>query len=89
MSGGDARAGISKIIDDIAVTISFGVGRRNAERVDHALFDDPAWSAIKHLQLRDKAAAQLGTVGSGNHYVDVFTDEQDLAQLADPSAETA
>ena len=25
--------------------------------------------------LRDKARAQLGTVGSGNHYVDVFADE--------------
>jgi tRNA-splicing ligase RtcB (3'-phosphate/5'-hydroxy nucleic acid ligase) len=77
MSGADARAGITKIMDDIVGTISFGVGRRNAERVDHELFDDPAWSAIKHLNLRDKAAAQLGTVGSGNHYVDVFTDEQD------------
>ena len=27
--------------------------------------------------LRDKARAQLGTVGSGNHYVDVFADETD------------
>ena len=27
--------------------------------------------------LRDKARAQLGTVGSGNHYVDVFADESD------------
>jgi tRNA-splicing ligase RtcB len=77
MSGADARAGISKIIDDIASTISFGVGRKNAERVDHELFDDPAWSVVKHLQLRDKAGAQLGTVGSGNHYVDLFTDEAD------------
>src|ERR1700682_3701285 len=77
MSGADARAGITKIIDDIATTISFGVGRKNAERVDHALFDDPAWSPVKHLNLRDKARAQLGTVGSGNHYVDVFTDELD------------
>jgi tRNA-splicing ligase RtcB len=77
MSGADARAGITKIMDDIVATISFGVGRTNAERVDHDLFDDPAWSVIKHLQLRDKAANQLGTVGSGNHYVDVFTDEQD------------
>jgi len=64
-------------MDDVVATISFGVGRKNPERVDHELFDDPAWCAIKHLQLRDKAAAQLGTVGSGNHYVDVFTDEQD------------
>jgi len=77
MSGADARAGITKIMDDIVSTISFGVGRTNAERVDHELFDDPAWSVVKHLQLRDKAGNQLGTVGSGNHYVDVFTDEQD------------
>jgi len=77
MSGAEARAGINRIMDDVVATISFGVGRKNPERVDHELFDDPAWSAIKHLQLRDKAAAQLGTVGSGNHYVDVFTDEQD------------
>jgi tRNA-splicing ligase RtcB len=77
MSGAQARRAITRIIDDIAATISFGLGRRNAERVDHELFDDPAWSAIKHLNLRDKAAAQLGTVGSGNHYVDIFTDEQD------------
>jgi tRNA-splicing ligase RtcB len=77
MPAADARAGIAKIMDEITATISFGVGRTNAERVDHELFDDPAWSVIKHLQLRDKAANQLGTVGSGNHYVDVFTDEQD------------
>ena len=27
--------------------------------------------------LRHKANAQLGTIGSGNHYVDIFVDEQD------------
>jgi tRNA-splicing ligase RtcB len=77
MPGADARAGINRIMDDVVTAISFGVGRKNVERVDHELFDDPAWSVIRNLNLRDKAAAQLGTVGSGNHYVDVFTDEQD------------
>ncbi|HKW58489.1 MAG TPA: RtcB family protein [Candidatus Dormibacteraeota bacterium] len=77
MSGADARAGINRIMDDVVRTISFGVGRKNPERVDHDLFDDPAWSVIRKLQLRDKAAAQLGTVGSGNHYVDIFVDRQD------------
>ena len=77
MPAEDARKDIGKILDDIVATISFGVGRKNAERVDHDLFDDPAWETIKHLQLRDKAAAQLGTVGSGNHYVDVFVDERE------------
>ncbi|HEX2648012.1 MAG TPA: RtcB family protein [Candidatus Dormibacteraeota bacterium] len=77
MPAAEARANIGKILDDIVATISFGVGRKNAERVDHDLFDDPAWKTIAHLQLRDRAAAQLGTVGSGNHYVDVFVDEQE------------
>jgi tRNA-splicing ligase RtcB len=78
MEGAEARKHIRGIMDDIQSKISFGVGRHNAERVDHDLFDDPGWSEIKHLNLRDKAAAQLGTVGSGNHYVDIFTDEEDL-----------
>jgi len=77
MPGGEARARVGKIMDDIVSTISFGMGRKNIERVDHELFDDPAWPAIRHLNLRDKAAAQLGTVGSGNHYVDLFVDEED------------
>lgn len=72
-----ARAGIERIMDDIQRKISFGMGRHNEEKVDHELFDDPAWSVIKSLNLRDKAAAQLGTVGSGNHYVDIFVDGED------------
>ena len=40
----------------------------------------PAWFAIPNTggyrdTLREKARRQLGTVGSGNHYVDVFADE--------------
>ncbi len=49
--------------------------------VDHPLFADPAWDAVpaKHRQaLVAKARQQLGTVGSGNHYVDVFADEQGM-----------
>ena len=44
------------------------------------LLEDPAWKAVpsRHrAALRDKARKQLGTVGSGNHYVDVFADEQE------------
>src|SRR5947199_9389363 len=44
MPGDAARASIATLMDDIVGTISFGVGRKNAERVDHELFDDPAWS---------------------------------------------
>lgn len=67
--------------DEIAGTISFGIGRKNRADdapVDHPLFEDDAWNAVPAKErgaLRHKARAQLGTVGSGNHYVDVFADE--------------
>ena len=71
---------LNGLADDIAGTVSFGIGRRNQADdapVDHPLFDDAAWDAVPHKHrraLRDKARAQLGTVGSGHHYVDVFAD---------------
>jgi tRNA-splicing ligase RtcB (3'-phosphate/5'-hydroxy nucleic acid ligase) len=77
MPGSALRANIRQIMDDVWQTISFGVGRRNAEPVDHTLFDSPAWKCKAAAPLKDLARAQLGTVGSGNHYVDLFTDEQD------------
>jgi len=56
--------------------ISFGVGRSNDERVEHELLDDAeAWKQSDMGEYRQKAAAQLGTVGSGNHYVDLMRDE--------------
>jgi tRNA-splicing ligase RtcB (3'-phosphate/5'-hydroxy nucleic acid ligase) len=68
--------------DEITDNVSFGVGRKNRSNdapTDHPLFSDPVWEAVpaKHrLALKSKAREQLGTVGSGNHYVDVFADEQ-------------
>jgi tRNA-splicing ligase RtcB len=67
---------IYRTMNEIQSKISFGVGRKNDEKVEHSLFDDPIWNEIEVLQgLKDKARTQLGTVGSGNHYVDLFTDE--------------
>jgi tRNA-splicing ligase RtcB (3'-phosphate/5'-hydroxy nucleic acid ligase) len=60
------------ILQDIAQVVSFGVGRANAERVDHDLFDSDLWRAAEVGHLKDMARNQLGTVGSGNHYVDIF-----------------
>jgi tRNA-splicing ligase RtcB len=74
----DVRRDIAKIMDEIFRVISFGVGRKNEdERVDHALFDDSAWSLKAIAPLKEMARQQLGTVGSGNHYVDIFSDESD------------
>ena len=77
----EARRALSTVADEIADVVSFGVGRKNRADdapVDHPLFEDAAWQAVpaKHRQaLHVKARQQLGTVGSGNHYVDVFADE--------------
>ena len=67
---------VGDIIKDVARTISFGIGRTNEERVEHDLFDDgDAWRESDMAAYRQKAVAQLGTVGSGNHYVDLMRDE--------------
>lgn len=81
--GAELGLRLNQIADEIYETVSFGLGRSNKADdapTDHPLFEDEAWEAVppKHRgNLREKARAQLGTVGSGNHYVDVFTDETD------------
>ncbi|HEY0369450.1 MAG TPA: RtcB family protein [Chthoniobacterales bacterium] len=65
------------IMDDVVRDISFGVGRKSKTRIDHELFDDPAWKLKPIGELKKTAAEQLGTVGGGNHYVDIFADEHD------------
>lgn len=73
----EVRSRISAIMDKIAGTISFGLGRRNNEEVDHALFDSDAWKLRALKPLKELARSQLGTVGGGNHWCNVFVDEQD------------
>jgi tRNA-splicing ligase RtcB len=45
-------------------------------RADHELFDDLSWNLQPIRGLKSLAAEQLGTVGGGNHYVDLFVDEE-------------
>jgi tRNA-splicing ligase RtcB len=73
---------VGAIIRDVASAISFGVGRANSERAEHALFDDAdAWRASDMEAYRQKAVSQLGTVGSGNHYVDLMRDENGMVWI--------
>jgi tRNA-splicing ligase RtcB (3'-phosphate/5'-hydroxy nucleic acid ligase) len=72
----DVKKNISKIMDEVWKSISFGVGRKNSEQVDHELFEDDAWSIPVINNLKRKALEQLGTIGSGNHYVDIFCDDK-------------
>src|SRR3954465_14854108 len=71
------RPAIETIMDDVVRDISFGVGRSSKTRVDHELFGDAAWQLKPLRELKKTAAEQLGTVGGGNHYVDIFADEED------------
>jgi tRNA-splicing ligase RtcB len=77
----DLAARLPQLADEIQETVSFGIGRKNRADdapTDHRLFEDAGWAALPRKVrsgLREKARAQLGTVGSGNHYVDVFVDE--------------
>ena len=80
----DVKDTLPQLADEIAEIISFGVGRRNTADdapVNDPLFGDAAWEVVPskggvRQRLLDKARTQLGTVGSGNHYVDVFADER-------------
>src|SRR5262252_5976591 len=45
MPAEELRTNIARIMDDVWKTVSFGIGRRNNEAVDHELFDDAAWKA--------------------------------------------
>lgn len=73
----EVRANIRTVMDDIWNNLSFGIGRNNETRVDHELFDDPAWKLQPVKSMKQMAQNQLGTIGSGNHYVDLFADEQE------------
>ncbi len=80
----DIETSLPQLADEIANTISFGIGRKNNADdapVDHRLFESEAWNVIPSKngvreRLLHKARNQLGTVGSGNHYVDIFADQQ-------------
>ena len=73
---------VAQIARDIEKQISFGLGRVNDNRVEHSLFDDKElWKAAGTNNYKDIAVSQLGTVGAGNHYVDIFEDENGLTWI--------
>ena len=72
----DALGGIEAVMGEITRRISFGMGVPATERSDH-----PVLERIRNAdfapqrKLAQLAESQLGTVGSGNHYVNVMEDE--------------
>src|SRR6186713_754804 len=52
---------------------AFGMGAqwKGSQRADHSVLDDPAWNATPLLtSLKENAVRQLGTSGTGNHFVE-------------------
>jgi len=75
----DIENNLESLADTIFTNLSFGVGLNNDTLVENDLFNSPIWEEVDFLKsnvgLKQKARNQLGTIGSGNHYVDVFVDE--------------
>jgi tRNA-splicing ligase RtcB len=73
----DVLGGVEPIMREITNRISFGMGVPARERADHPVLDK-----IRHAEfapqrkLAGLAESQLGTVGSGNHYVNLMEDEE-------------
>ncbi|MDQ3933101.1 MAG: RtcB family protein [Actinomycetota bacterium] len=73
----DAEGGVGPVMDEIARRISFGMGVPAAEKVDHPVLEKIERAPFEpQRRLAKFARDQLGTVGSGNHYVNVFEDER-------------
>jgi tRNA-splicing ligase RtcB len=72
----DALGGVETLMREITRRISFGMGVPATERADHEVLHK-----IRHAEfapqrkLAQLAESQLGTVGSGNHYVNLMEDE--------------
>jgi tRNA-splicing ligase RtcB len=72
----EALGGIEAIMQEITRRISFGVGVRAAEQVDHPVLDRIRRADFApQRKLASLAESQLGSVGSGNHYVNLMEDE--------------
>jgi tRNA-splicing ligase RtcB len=70
--------GVERIMREITRRISFGMGVPARERVGHPVLDKiKRADFVPQRKLSQLAESQLGTVGSGNHYVNVMADEQD------------
>ena len=76
-SASQIQGALGGIMRDITRQISFGVGRVNATPIDHELFESGLWNEKPWKDWKKTAADQLGTVGSGNHYVDIFISDDE------------
>ena len=73
----DAIGGVERLMNEITRRISFGMGVPAQERADHPVLDKIRQADFApQRKLSQLAESQLGTVGSGNHYVNLMEDER-------------
>src|SRR5690349_9756145 len=73
----DTLGGVESVMREITRRISFGMGVPAQERVEHPVLEQiRAAEFAPQRKLAQLAESQLGTVGSGNHYVNLMEDEQ-------------
>ena len=73
----DALGGVEALMGEIVRRISFGMGVAAQERVDHPVLEKIRTAEFAPQRaLVQLAESQLGTVGSGNHFVNLFEDEE-------------
>ncbi|XWW46629.1 RtcB family protein [Fibrella sp. USSR17] len=71
----------------------FGIGGETRDKIDESVMDLPEWQATKVIRdLKDKAYRQLGSSGTGNHFVEwglveVYADEATETGLNLPPGE--
>src|SRR5919198_908213 len=67
---------VEPLMREITRRISFGMGVPASERTDHSVLDKIRNADFEpQRKLAQLAESQLGTVGSGNHYVNLMEDE--------------
>lgn len=75
------KINLKKLLNMIQQEIAFGIGQTNPYAPKNApIFEDKDWEAYPTTKIKDRlkklARDQIGTVGGGNHYIDVFKDEE-------------
>ena len=72
----DDLGGAAPVMREVTKRISFGMGVPAQERVEHPVLEKIRGAAFEpQRKLAGLAESQLGTVGSGNHYVNLMEDE--------------